>query len=189
MKKAFTLIELLIVIAILGILAVGILIALDPIEQTRRATDSTIQQSALEIKNAVLRYYAAKLYFPWCTAASPAGGCTYNAAAPVNCPGPGAQTAYLINAGCGLGILNELVNTGELKTAPPASITAITNIVLVPAGTTFQMSFIPLSKSMKSNYTTTGGNTGIYTTTACPLPPGTSANCPVTSTTCAYCVF
>ena len=53
MKKAFTLIELLIVIAILGILAVGILIALDPIEQTRRATDSTIQQSALEIKNAI----------------------------------------------------------------------------------------------------------------------------------------
>ena len=42
MKKAFTLVELLIVIAIIGILAIGILIALDPVEQTRKASDAIV---------------------------------------------------------------------------------------------------------------------------------------------------
>lgn len=144
MKKAFTLIELLIVIAILGILAVGILIALDPVEQTRRASDSTVQQSAVEVKDAINRYYASKLYFPWCLSTSPAGGCS-----PVS--GCNPNTAYLLDAGCGSTVITELQNVGELKSALPNTITSVLNLALGPSATSFQTSFVPTSKSLKSN--------------------------------------
>ena len=42
-SKAFTLIELLIVIAILGILAAGILVAVDPVDKISAANDSKVQ--------------------------------------------------------------------------------------------------------------------------------------------------
>lgn len=42
-SKGFTLIELLIVIAILGILAAGILVAIDPIDKISAANDSKVQ--------------------------------------------------------------------------------------------------------------------------------------------------
>lgn len=42
-SKGFTLIELLIVIAILGILAAGILVAVDPIDKISQANDSKVQ--------------------------------------------------------------------------------------------------------------------------------------------------
>ena len=106
MKKAFTLVELLIVIAILGILAVGILIALDPVEQIRRATDATVLSSAGDIKSALNRYFASKLYFPWCESTSPAGGCTF-------VTGCAPSTAYLLNAGCGSTVLDSQIYIGS----------------------------------------------------------------------------
>lgn len=42
-SKGFTLIELLIVIAILGVLAAGLLVAIDPIEKINQANDSKVQ--------------------------------------------------------------------------------------------------------------------------------------------------
>ena len=42
-QKGFTLIELLIVIAILGILAAGILVAIDPVDKISAANDSKVQ--------------------------------------------------------------------------------------------------------------------------------------------------
>ena len=59
-KKGFTLVELLIVIAILGTLAVVVLIALNPVQQLARTRDagrdSTIQQiaHAMEARGTVL---------------------------------------------------------------------------------------------------------------------------------------
>ena len=147
MKKAFTLVELLIVIAILGILAVGILIALDPVEQIRRATDATVLSSSGDIKSALDRYYASKLYFPWCESTSPAGGCTFVA-------GCDPSTAYLLDAGCGSTVLNQLVNTGELKSNPPANISSVVNVVLGASGTSFNVSFNPISKAYDSDPST-----------------------------------
>lgn len=70
-KKAtgFTLIELLIVIALLGVLAVGLLAALDPFEQLKKGTDSGVRNSAAELQSGMVRYYAIKNYMPWCTTA------------------------------------------------------------------------------------------------------------------------
>lgn len=43
LQKGFTLIELLIVIAIMGILAAGILVAVDPVDKINQANDSSVQ--------------------------------------------------------------------------------------------------------------------------------------------------
>ncbi len=190
MKKAFTLIELLIVIAILGILAVGLLIALDPIEQTRRASDTTIVQSAGEIKNAVARYYASKLYYPWCLSTSTPGNCTY---AGGGCTAD-TTAGNIANFNIGTGscantvVMTNLTTTGELKTNPPANIANALWLITTTAGTAYEISFIPASKAQKGNYAPAVGQPGVYTTNLC-TAAGTAAACPLTSLTCAYCVF
>ncbi|MBU1104326.1 type II secretion system GspH family protein [Candidatus Parcubacteria bacterium] len=65
--KGFTLIELLIVIVILGILAVAILSAINPLEQIRKANDSGRKSDAAELLNAVERYYTTFQKYPWAT--------------------------------------------------------------------------------------------------------------------------
>ena len=176
MKKAFTLIELLIVIAILGILAVGLLIALDPIEQTRRATDATVLRSASDTKNAIDRYYTGKLYYPWCTAASPAGGCTLDVAICAT-----AATAYLLNTGCGTGVLSALVNTGELKATLPLPMTGVIYLGIGAGGTSYTLSFNPVSKSYDVNTNTK------YTNSLCTILGGAGV-CTVAPNTCYFCL-
>jgi len=65
MRKGFTLIELLIVIAILGILAIGLMAALDPLEQLKRARDTATRNTVEEFYNSCLRYYSVQEEFPW----------------------------------------------------------------------------------------------------------------------------
>jgi prepilin-type N-terminal cleavage/methylation domain-containing protein len=71
-QKGFTLIELIIVIAILGILAAGLIAALDPVEQINRGRDSSNRTKANEINRALQRYYATAAQvgsgtYPWGT--------------------------------------------------------------------------------------------------------------------------
>ena len=65
MKKGFTLIEMLLVIGIIGILAVLIIAVLNPIEQIRRAQDTTARQDAAEFVEAAERFYAVTQFYPW----------------------------------------------------------------------------------------------------------------------------
>ena len=76
--------ELLIVIGVLGILAAGVMAAIDPFEQLKKARDSSNRNAAIELLNGFQRYYATHEAFPWnrttppteCTAAGgfdPAG--------------------------------------------------------------------------------------------------------------------
>ncbi len=67
-QKGFTLIELLIVIVVLGILAVAILSAINPIEQVNKATDSGKQSDCTELINAFERYYASNQTWAWTVA-------------------------------------------------------------------------------------------------------------------------
>lgn len=68
MKKlqvGFTLMELLIVIGVLGILAAGLLAAIDPFEQLKKARDTNNRSAAIELLSSSQRYYANHGYLPW----------------------------------------------------------------------------------------------------------------------------
>lgn len=66
-KLGFTMIELLIVIAVLGILAVAVLASINPIEQINRGRDTGSRSDSEQLISAIDRYYAAKGYYPWMT--------------------------------------------------------------------------------------------------------------------------
>lgn len=63
-KKGFTLIELLIVITIIGIVAVAVLSAINPVEQIYKANDSRRKSDIAELLNALERYYTTFDMFP-----------------------------------------------------------------------------------------------------------------------------
>lgn len=63
-------IELLIVIAVLGILAVAVLAAINPIEQINRGKDTGSRSDAEQLISAIDRFYASKGFYPWVTSAS-----------------------------------------------------------------------------------------------------------------------
>ena len=62
-KKGFTLVELMIVIAILAILAAVVIFALNPAELFRRARDSQ-RMSDLRVLSSALSYYLADVTTP-----------------------------------------------------------------------------------------------------------------------------
>jgi prepilin-type N-terminal cleavage/methylation domain-containing protein len=64
-ERGFTLVELLIVIALIAILSVAVLATINPIEQSNKAKDSTVQNDAAEVMNAYERYYANAQRYPW----------------------------------------------------------------------------------------------------------------------------
>jgi len=66
-EKGFTLVELLIVIALIAILSVAVLATINPIEQANKAKDSTVQNDAAEVMNSYERYYANAQAYPWMT--------------------------------------------------------------------------------------------------------------------------
>jgi prepilin-type N-terminal cleavage/methylation domain-containing protein len=69
-QAGFTMIELLIVIAILGILAIAVLAAINPIEQINRGRDTGSRSDAEQLISAIDRYYAFNGYYPWQTGAA-----------------------------------------------------------------------------------------------------------------------
>lgn len=61
----FTMIELLIVIAVLGILAVAVLSAINPLEQINRGRDTGGRSDSEQLLGAIDRYYTQKGRYPW----------------------------------------------------------------------------------------------------------------------------
>jgi len=68
-KKGFTLVELLIVIGLLGAIALIVISAINPIEQSNRARDTKFKSDASQLISAAERYYTQKSEFPWTTQA------------------------------------------------------------------------------------------------------------------------
>ncbi|MDP2586024.1 MAG: prepilin-type N-terminal cleavage/methylation domain-containing protein [Candidatus Levybacteria bacterium] len=75
----FTLIELLIVIAIIGVLASGVLVAINPLGQVTKAKDSIRRGDIRQISNALEAYYVFNSSYPSTGGALWAEGrCTYS---------------------------------------------------------------------------------------------------------------
>ncbi|MEK7111932.1 MAG: prepilin-type N-terminal cleavage/methylation domain-containing protein [Patescibacteria group bacterium] len=61
----FTLVELLIVIALLGVLAAAVLAAINPLEQANRARDTRFRSDASQLISAEDRYFVTQDKFTW----------------------------------------------------------------------------------------------------------------------------
>lgn len=66
-KKGFTLVELLIVIGLLGAIALIVISAINPIEQSNRARDTKYKADAGQLIGAIDRYFVTQNQFPWTT--------------------------------------------------------------------------------------------------------------------------
>lgn len=73
----FTLVELLIVIALIGVLAVAVLSAINPLEQINRARDTGYKNDVEQLLSALDRYYTTQQTLPWATStdSTPALNC------------------------------------------------------------------------------------------------------------------
>ena len=166
-KQGFTLVELLIVIALLGALAIGLIGALDPFEQLKKGTDTGVRNSVSEVQSAVVRYYALKGRMPWYDVNDTAftGG------------SPSAMSLNNASAGS---ILAEIVSTGELKSNfSTLQASQLGKIILTGDSQNVIVCFSPESKSFRADNNTKFGMDGGTPTGTCPNP---------SSSTCFWCV-
>ncbi len=63
--EGFTLVELLIVIGLLGAIALIVIAAINPIEQSNRARDTRFKSDGAQLISSIDRYFAANAKFPW----------------------------------------------------------------------------------------------------------------------------
>lgn len=162
--KAFTLIELLIVIALLGALAVGLLAALDPFEQLKKGTDTGVRNTVSEVHGAIIRYYAIKNYMPWCA----------NADSCDNEP-DGTKLSDLTN------MISNIVTAGELKSDfEQLAGGALSKIYVTGnnANATVAVCFKPTAKSFINDPNTKFDNKGNeITNNSCKSQGGDSTDC------------
>lgn len=165
----FTLIELLIVIALLGALAVGLLASIDPFEQLKKGTDTSVRNMVSEVYNASIRYYAAKNGFPWGVDIT---------AVDMNQPNfTSASTGYL----------SLIEGAGELKAgfgnlAGTGNLSKIKVTSLQSAGgtrSTVTVCYMPDSKSFQNDANTKYTETGTLQPTSfqCKSTTGGTADC------------
>jgi len=107
-------IELLIVIAVLGILAVAVLAAINPIEQINRGKDTGSRSDSEQLLSAIDRYYASKGYYPWVAGATSLNTDTFGAGADASTP---LDSADILIGGDTLPLLTNLSSGGasEIK--------------------------------------------------------------------------
>lgn len=191
-NPAFTLMELLIVIGVLGILAAGLLAAIDPFEQLKKSIDTNNRSAAIELLSSLQRFYASHGDFPWHIATYSAT-CGTDSGQSLDGLGPIVDSAMTVQfsnlAAC---ITSSLIADGELKSSYFKGIGA-TNIYIgsdLTNKTDVTVCFEPHSKSNmddpSSKYlvNTVGGNrysivlqTGTPPLTACPRQIGDCAQC------------
>lgn len=174
-KKGFTLIELLIVIGILGILATGLLAAVDPFEQLKKARDTNTRNAAVEMHNGFIRYYATHGALPWDDSGA-STACTDNLA---DIRSTSTETSVSDISDC----VQELIDDGELKEDFIGALGDDANDIIVSStsGVSVAVCFSPESKAIfndaATKYTAYGEDVSATTcesTAKDSLTPGTT---------------
>lgn len=170
----FTLIELLIVIALLGALAVGLLASIDPFEQLKKGTDTSVRNMVSEVYNSSIRYYAAKNGFPWGTDLTSQN---MNQASFTD-----ASTGYIsliVGAGELKAGFAQLAGTGNLSKI------RVTSIASGATRSTVAVCYQPESKSFQNDQNTKYNNDGNLWTGVTACKSQTSSG----GTDCYWCVL
>jgi prepilin-type N-terminal cleavage/methylation domain-containing protein len=161
--KGFTLVELLIVIALLGILATAVLAAINPLEQANRARDTRMRSDASQLLAAIDRYFVAQSEFPWQTV----DPTTYDSSDDaVNFSSAKLAVIGLCSSGgSGCNVDGVLISNNELKTEfrkrdfIKATDTEWSKLLYVGkeagASSSVYACFVPLSKSERTKADTT----------------------------------
>lgn len=195
LQKGFTLVELLIVIGLLGAIALIVIAAINPIEQSNRARDARFNADGGQMISAIERFFASHSKFPWegCAAA----GCTAGSEAAFGFQAAGTEAVGLCGASCavaGLLISNDELKTEFLGRDWVSGATADKQIqVGKAAGSSASVyaCYIPLSKSTRDKALTAAkvhslgfaANGTVATTNAC-----TTASDNWTANACYVCI-
>lgn len=161
-QKGFTLIELLIVIAVLGILAAGVLATIDPFEQFKKARDTNTRNTMVELYNSFIRYNANHGTWPWDAAGSR--------------PDTAQQLSSITST-----LISAIVNDGELKSGFASNIdgTVLTTSYVKywdSPSQTVSVCFLPQSKTIRKDANTKYNNDGSENNAQCP-GDGSSGTC------------
>lgn len=180
-KLGFTLIEIIIVVAIIGILAIGLITALNPVEQINRATDTTTLSLAREFLSSTNQYQTNQQF----SAACPDLACaTYldslNSTSPVLMSTLTNVNVALRNQGTTQASDN-FINHGQAGSVS-VSLTSVT----YGKDAQFILCWQPKSNAIKSDATTNNANSTIYNNMGVVQ---TAAACPAdNSNTCYRCL-
>lgn len=110
---------------------------IDPLEQFRKGADSNTKTTALELINALSRYYATKGVMPWNISAG--DGCTTP---------PNADPKTLVGSPAFANCLTLLIDQGELKATFPNQKDILNKLRILDAGNgTGGVCFDPESKA------------------------------------------
>jgi prepilin-type N-terminal cleavage/methylation domain-containing protein len=153
-QKGFTLIELLVVLGILGILAAALLASINPVEQIKKAQDTSLKNVTTTFVSSTQQYYSTHNALPWSTVASGGANCY-----------TGGTTLSGVTISSLSTCVTTLISEGELKQSFSNSNNLNQAIVTNPNPQTGSAQdvvacFLPLSQSQQhdsnTKYTQTG---------------------------------
>lgn len=159
-KLGFTLVELLIVIGLLGAIALIVIAAINPIEQSNRARDTRYKADSGQLISAIDRYFVTQNAFPWMNTTSPATTSVDAAFSYIS-----AQNEWIGLCGASCSVDGLLIQNNELKTefrqrdfvkGSPVLTNQIWVGKAIGSATSTYACFVPLSKSIRDKACTDG---------------------------------
>lgn len=153
--KGFTLVELLIVIALLGVIALIVIAAINPIEQANRSRDTKMKADGGQLLSAIERYFAANYEFPWVVDPATSTLTNDDAFGFVSAATPGVGICLAADCSTDGALLSGLELKPEFKNRDFVTTTVETDKLYVgkelSASSSVYVCYIPNSRSFRQN--------------------------------------